>query len=232
VSDHLSYWNFALRLLVGSVLGLAIGFERQWRQRAVGMQTSALVSTGSTLFALISSALGYQAQALGGIVTGVGFLAGGVILKEGLNVRGLNTAATIWATAAVGALCGVGLFYEGLLGAAAVILVNMVVQPIGERISHRAWLHLARTSATVYRFVVTCAEPAQPAIRKAILETADASPVNIRSINDGRGDNGDAEVRAELSLLRRDDRVVEHIASAMTSRPDVISTSWSAVTDE
>jgi uncharacterized membrane protein YhiD involved in acid resistance len=52
----------ATRLFVGSVLGLAIGFERQWRQRAVGMQTSALVSTGSTLFALISSALGYHAH--------------------------------------------------------------------------------------------------------------------------------------------------------------------------
>lgn len=137
---HISSAEMALRLLVGALLGFVIGFERQWRQRAAGLQTSGLVATGSALFALIVPSLGGDSdiRVVANIVTGVGFLAGGVILKEGMSVTGLNTAGTIWATAAVGALAGLGLFNEALLGSLVILALNFLVSPLAHAIDQRA----------------------------------------------------------------------------------------------
>jgi putative Mg2+ transporter-C (MgtC) family protein len=130
-----------LRVAVGATLGAIIGFEREWRKRAAGLQTTGLVAAGAALFCCASPALGGPTgdtmRAVAAVSQGVGFLAGGVILKEGLNVSGLNTAATIWATAAVGALAGVGLFREAAAGAVAILLLNLVFLPVAEALNRR-----------------------------------------------------------------------------------------------
>lgn len=132
--------DFLTRLGIAALLGIAIGFERQWRQRAAGLHTSSLVSIGAALFALLdlSLAAGDTTRIVAGVVTGVGFIAGGVILRSGLNVTGLNTAATIWATAAVGALSGFGLWLQAVAGAVAIILLNLLLQPLANAIDARA----------------------------------------------------------------------------------------------
>ena len=130
-SHLLSLEEILIRLAVGALLGVFIGTERQWRGAAAGIQTSSLVCTGSTLYATIGPALGSNdIRIIAGIVTGCGFLAGGVILREGLNVSGLNTAATIWATAAIGALCGAGLLYEGAIATVAIVALNTLFLPL------------------------------------------------------------------------------------------------------
>ncbi|MGZ3497195.1 MAG: MgtC/SapB family protein [Vulcanimicrobiaceae bacterium] len=140
VTHHLPELTIALRLLVGALLGVLIGLEREWRLRSAGLHTNALVATGATLFALISPALMSEpdSRMLAGIITGVGFLAGGVILRNGVNVTGLNTAATIWATAAIGALAGSGLLREAALGTVVVIALNLLLQPIVDFVQRRA----------------------------------------------------------------------------------------------
>ncbi len=132
--------QFLARLGVAAILGIAIGFERQWRQRAAGLHTSSLVAIGAALFALLDTTLGAgdTTRIVAGVVTGVGFIAGGVILRTGLNVTGLNTAATIWATAAVGALAGFGYWPEATAGAAAIILLNLLLQPLAAAIDARS----------------------------------------------------------------------------------------------
>lgn len=139
MSHELTSLDFVTRLAVGAALGIAIGFERQWRQRTAGLHTSGLVAIGAALFALLDTAIsaGDTTRVLAGIVTGIGFLAAGVILREGANVTGLNTAATIWATAAVGALAGMGFFEYAAIGAAVIVLVNVLLQPVAERIDAR-----------------------------------------------------------------------------------------------
>jgi putative Mg2+ transporter-C (MgtC) family protein len=130
---------FLARLGVAALLGIAIGFERQWRQRATGLHTSSLVATGAALFALLDEVLGAgdTTRIVAGVVTGVGFIAGGVIFKSGISVVGLNTASTIWATAAVGAIAGFGYFREAAAGAAAIIVLNLVLQPLATWINTR-----------------------------------------------------------------------------------------------
>jgi putative Mg2+ transporter-C (MgtC) family protein len=131
---------FLARLAVAAVLGIAIGFERQWRHRATGLHTSSLVSVGAALFALLDVAIGAgdTTRIVAGVVTGVGFIAGGVILRTGLNVTGLNTAATIWATAAVGALSGFGFFPQAAAGAVTIVLLNLLLQPLADAINLRS----------------------------------------------------------------------------------------------
>jgi putative Mg2+ transporter-C (MgtC) family protein len=131
--------QFLARLLIGMFLGLLIGYERQWKQRPAGLHTTALVATGAALYASIEPAFsgGGGDRVLANIVTGVGFLAGGVILREGGTVSGLNTAATIWSTAAVGALAGLALFREAAVAALAIVAMNLVMEPIARRIDRR-----------------------------------------------------------------------------------------------
>ncbi len=101
-------FQFALRLALAISMGAAVGLERQWRQRMAGTRTNALVAAGAAAFVMFGLLLDSDPSARGRIVSyvvsGVGFLGAGVIFKDGGNVRGLNTAATIWCSAAIGAL--------------------------------------------------------------------------------------------------------------------------------
>lgn len=99
-----------IRLALALFLGGAIGFERRWRGHAAGPHTNALVAMGAGLLVVGGVAVGGDSasRVVAQIATGIGFLAGGVILRDGLRVRGLNTAATIWCVAGIGILCGWG----------------------------------------------------------------------------------------------------------------------------
>ena len=117
-------WDALLRLAVAGALGAAIGFEREIRDREAGIRTHLLVSLGSSLFTIIS-AYGFHEFLVSGdnvvrtdpariaaqIVTGIGFLGAGAIIREGLSVRGLTTAATLWVVAAIGMACGAGYYW-------------------------------------------------------------------------------------------------------------------------
>ena len=136
---ELTALDFLARLGVAALVGVAIGFERQWRQRAADLHTASLVSVGAALFALLDSIInaGDATRIVAGVVTGVGFIAGGVILRSGVNVTGLNTAATMWATAAVGALAGFGLWPQAAAGALVIILLNSFLSPLADAINAR-----------------------------------------------------------------------------------------------
>ena len=117
--------QFGLRLVMAIGMGALVGLERQWRQRMAGTRTNALVAGGAAAFLMCGVLVHGDATAQGRIVSyvvsGVGFLGAGVIFKEGGNVRGLNTAATIWCSAAMGALSGLGALNLALVLASAVL---------------------------------------------------------------------------------------------------------------
>ena len=102
--------DILLRLAVALILGGCIGFERRWRGHEAGPHANALVATGAALFVITGIEIGGDAgqRVLAQVATGIGFLAGGVILRDGLHVRGLNTAGTVWCVAAIGCLIGIG----------------------------------------------------------------------------------------------------------------------------
>ena len=109
--------QFAVNLAAAFALGSLIGAERQWRQRMAGLRTNALVATGAAMFVMLAmptpdNTMRVAAQ----VVSGIGFLGAGVIMREGLTVRGLNTAATLWCSAAVGTLSGSGQVHLAAVG--------------------------------------------------------------------------------------------------------------------
>lgn len=125
--------DFALRLAVGVGCGAIIGLERQWRARMAGLRTNALVATGATLFVLYAVATedSSPTRVASYVVSGIGFLGGGVILREGFNVRGLNTAATLWCSAAVGVLAASGHLVFTLIGTGTIVAVHLLGRPLG-----------------------------------------------------------------------------------------------------
>ena len=219
--------EFALRVLVGGLLGALIGFERQWRQRGGGVHTSALVAIGAALFALLAPVVGSDSETriLANIVTGVGFLAGGLILRQGASITGLNTAATIWATAAVGALAGIGQFSHAFMGAAAILAFNLALQPLVEKIDSRAAVYQERHGEKTYRVHAACDDAALEDVRAAVVEIVKAQDLILHSISSTATEQGQ-EVRVELRLAHRDDPAVERFSSALAQRAGVRNVRW------
>jgi len=142
------------RLSGALVIGAMIGFERTFHGRPAGFRTHALVCLASALLMLVTV---YQlhwmtevpldtiradpTRMAQGIMTGIGFLGAGVIFKEGLTVRGLTTAASIWITAAIGILVGIGFWYAAILGAAATLIVLALFRFIEARLPSEFYAH-------------------------------------------------------------------------------------------
>jgi putative Mg2+ transporter-C (MgtC) family protein len=151
-----------LAMLVAFVLGTLIGLERQYRQRTAGLRTNVLVAVGSAAFAAMGLRLlgaDGATRIISYIVSGIGFLGAGVIMKEGTNVRGLNTAATLWSSAAVGAFAGSGLPAEAAVLTAFVLAGNTLLrplvnyinrQPMDERVTEASYrVHVVTPAASV-----------------------------------------------------------------------------------
>jgi putative Mg2+ transporter-C (MgtC) family protein len=105
-------WENIIKILASFVAGGLLGYEREYRDKPAGLRTLIMISVGSTLFSIISLSIGSNSpdRIASNIVTGVGFVGAGVIFKEGINVHGITTAATIWIAAAVGMALGVGAY--------------------------------------------------------------------------------------------------------------------------
>ncbi|MBW0271686.1 magnesium transporter [Nocardia sp. MH4] len=138
----MSTLEMLLRLGAGIGLGALIGIERQYRARMAGLRTNALVAAGSALFVLLSANGFHGADAdptrvAAQIVSGIGFLGAGVILRDGVNIRGLNTAATLWCAAAVGALAGAGMYATAAAGTVAVVVTNVALRAAGRAVDRQ-----------------------------------------------------------------------------------------------
>ena len=147
----LTWWDELARLAVAAGLGAAIGIERELRDREAGLRTHVLVSVGSALFTIVSAYGFHDLLTNGGpviradptriaaqIVTGIGFLGAGAIIREGLSVRGLTTAATLWGVAAIGMASGAGYYSAALFGTAIVILALWPLRALAFRVLEQA----------------------------------------------------------------------------------------------
>jgi putative Mg2+ transporter-C (MgtC) family protein len=227
--------DFIIRLIVAFCLGSALGLERQWRQRLAGLRTNTLVATGAALFVMLSVLIPEDSsptRVAAQIVSGIGFLGGGVILREGLTVRGLNTAATLWCAAAIGALCGAGLTFEAGVGAIAVLTANLVLRPLGYRINQQP---LQGTELELcYRCEVICRTADEAHVRALLLQALSTADLRLRSLSsedlEERPDR--VSVEADLVTQRRDDQFLERMVSRLSLEPGVLSISWRIIEQE
>jgi putative Mg2+ transporter-C (MgtC) family protein len=134
--------EMAWRLLLAAGLGAAIGLEREYRQKPAGLRTNILIAVGSALFTILSlemtKGIGDTSRVAGQIVTGIGFLGGGAIMRNRDTVHGMTTAATIWVNAAVGIAAGMGQYALATFAVALTLLVLVVLPPIEIYFERRA----------------------------------------------------------------------------------------------
>ncbi|MBV8964635.1 MAG: MgtC/SapB family protein [Mycobacteriaceae bacterium] len=226
-----------LRVGLATLLGVAIGIERQWRARMAGLQTMALVSMGAALFLILGAYTFHREQdptrVAAQIVTGIGFLGAGVIMKQGAAVTGLNTAATLWATAAVGALAGAWMWREAVTGAAIIIAGNTLLFPLAARMD-RVRSKAGREHAPAeYLFEVECTSDAEPRVRGLVVTALTQADFQLKSLRSTGTTNPNLiALRAQLSAPRREDAVMEETVSALSVDPAVRSVSWTALQDE
>jgi putative Mg2+ transporter-C (MgtC) family protein len=225
-------FEFTLRLGVAFGLGTAIGLERQFRQRMAGLRTNALVATGAALFVSIASLTPHNedpTQIAAYVVSGVGFLAGAVIFKENMSVVGLNTAATLWATAAVGTLAGSGAFLEAAIGAAFVLAANVLLRPISQAINRRAAEGTELT--TSYRISVSAPSAAELAVRALLFEKLKQQNFALHEISseDEPDAHDSIEIEATFTTPGRPNAKLEKLVAALACDPAVTAASWKTV---
>ena len=222
----------ALNLGAAVALGAVIGFERQWRQRLAGLRTNTLVALGAASFVVYENLFSSEAnitRVAAQVVSGIGFLGAGIIFREGLNVRGLNTAATLWCSAAVGVLAGGGALSHAALAAGMVIVVNLLLRPLVQRINRQP----LATAETPSRYVVNvvCRGDTEAHIRALLLQGLTAGGIRLHRLDSSNIEDSDrVEVVAELSAEHGSDSVLEQIVGRLSLEPTVTAARWSVET--
>ena len=139
----LSDAELATRLLTAALLGALLGFERELRHKSAGLRTNILIAVGSALFTLMSYELAADApdgdpgRVAAQIVTGIGFLGAGAIMRTGSGVQGLTTAATVWVNAAVGVAAGGGEYLLAFIATGVTLAALLVLEPVERLIARR-----------------------------------------------------------------------------------------------
>jgi putative Mg2+ transporter-C (MgtC) family protein len=214
------------RLLLATFLGALIGVERQWRQRAAGLRTNTLVCLGAAAFVDLGSTIAPgSTQIVAYVVSGVGFLGAGAIMKDGASVRGLNTAATLWCSAAVGACVGAGELLDGVFVTALLIAINSLLRPLARYIDQRS---LATLQAhTIFRLRLACGKADLAEAEFHLTHAIEARSLTLRKMHTDETD--DAEkclVQAIVESKSHDSTVMNALANELRTFPWAESVDW------
>ena len=215
------------------ILGGLIGFERQYRQRTAGLRTNVLVAVGAAIFVDMANRLGGAdgaVRVVAYVVSGIGFLGAGVIMREEGNVRGLNTAATLWASAAVGACCGADLILEALLGTLFVLAANTLLRPIVNNINRQP-LDVISSEVTYMVYVIARRhqQKAALALLEAELERSNypASDLDVHAFG-----QDEVEIEGTLMATSVDGDELDALITRISISPLVVQAFWSPSTTE
>jgi putative Mg2+ transporter-C (MgtC) family protein len=222
--------NFLARLFAALLLGSVVGLERQWRQRMAGTRTNALVAAGASTFVmcafLVRQPNSNATQIVSYVVSGVGFLGAGVIFKDGGAVRGLNTAATLWCSAAIGAVCGLGQLLYAVFVAAAVLLTNVVLRPIAYRIYPSQQTGIEQE--VTYLCELVCRSEDEARVRTLMVQAMSDNPLTLLGLkSEDIESTNKLRVTAQLRGLGRQDKALEQMIVRLSLEAGVSSVSWS-----
>lgn len=223
----------ALYLVAALVLGAAIGAERQWRQRLAGMRTHALVAVGSAGFVVFSQLVAGEmspTRVAAQVVSGIGFLGAGVIFRQGADVKGLNTAATLWCSAAVGVLAGIGALAHAALLTALVVAIHLLLRPLVKAVRRRFPREAGAADpggGGTYHLHLLCPADALPALRAALAEGVATLPDSELMRLDGvLLAAGSAEIEAEVAARAGIGVALERLLATLARDHAVTASRW------
>jgi putative Mg2+ transporter-C (MgtC) family protein len=221
--------DFALRLAVGVGCGALVGLERQWRARRAGLRTNALVAAGATLFVLYAVATedSSPTRVASYVVSGIGFLGGGVILREGVNVRGLNTAATLWCSAAIGVLAASGHLVFTVIATGAVIAIHVFGRPLG-RLIDRDDAADEDEDLAPYLVQVVCRPKSEKYARTHIVQHAGGNDITLRGIHTRQAADDEITLTAHVLMSGNTPARLERLVAELSLQPGVRAVQWYA----
>jgi putative Mg2+ transporter-C (MgtC) family protein len=227
------FLNSAATLALAFFLGMLIGSERQYRQRTAGLRTNVLVAVGAAAFVDLGMRLSGNAgavQVVAYVVSGVGFLGAGVIMKEGTNVRGLNTAATLWSSAAVGAFSGADLLGEAMLLTAFILVGNTFLRPLVNFINRIPIDE--RVGEASYEIEVTCDADRVSDARDLLVQLAEASNYPVGDIEEiARQDDG-VHIIARLVSTAVNPKEMDAIVEVLRQSDAISDANWKSSTTD
>jgi putative Mg2+ transporter-C (MgtC) family protein len=220
-------------LFAAFVLGTLIGAERQYRQRGGGLRTHVLVCVGAATFVDIGMHLNGNVgatQIIAYVVSGVGFLGAGVIMKQGSNVWGLNTAATLWCSAAVGACAGADLAFEAIALTGFVLAGNTLLRPLVNAIN-RTPIDQGSTEA-IYEVRITTSTDHLDDSREFLRQQLETANYPLQRVEIEEREQGGVELVATLLGTGADPHELDEIISRLEGNPHVENASWTLRTTE
>lgn len=220
----MDYKVYLIRISFCYVLSMVIGFERQYRHRMVGLRTNVLVSLGSFLFVVMSFGLSPKHQDItriaASVVSGIGFLGAGVILRDGSKIKGLNTAATLWCVSAIGVLTACGMLVEASIGTLFVLISNIVLRVLSLGIMNK--IKKYQKERCIIR--ISCKKSSEVIVRTMIAKSIEKNSLLLESLE--RNEITEKEVKLKAIIITMRTEVVEDIVSNISADPGVSSISF------
>lgn len=221
----------AVNMSVALGCGALIGIERQIRRRKAGLRTNALVALGSAAFMSFSMLIDGDmspSRVAAQVVSGIGFLGAGIIFRDGLNVHGLTTAATLWCSAAVGLLAGGGHWDFALVTTGLVVFVNFGLRPLVQWMKRR--MNAATPSARSYRVMVSVPASEEAVTRSFMLRTLSLGGLHLSEIELRRLTDG-VELLLTVTGENVTDQVLEQSMARIAAEPGLSRVRWETVED-
>ena len=215
--------RMGLALLLGSLIGL----ERQLHLKMAGLRTNALVALGSAGFVVFSAltAQGDPTRVAAQVVSGIGFLGAGVIMHQGVNVHGLNTAATLWCSAMVGTFAGGGFWAPSCVAAFLIIVTNLLLRRLVVRL-HLPSIRPADTEAH-YTVEITCKGAEEAHMRSLLLNALTQAGLGLRQMDSTDiPETTKVTVVAQACSAKRIDVALEQVVGRLSLEPHVSAASW------
>ncbi|MDD2893553.1 MAG: MgtC/SapB family protein [Halothiobacillaceae bacterium] len=219
-----------ISLTVAFALGGLIGYERHLNRSSAGLRTNVLVAVGAAIFVDIANRYhglhggNYgTVHVIAYVVSGVGFLGAGVIMREGGNVRGLNTAATLWSSAAVGAAAGADLVFEAMMGTVFILLANTLLRYQAKSIQLR--LEETQHAESVYIEITTSAKQYNKVLKflQSALNGYECTP---KKLEVNPIDDGNVRLIAQFSSRPADEDALDKIVELMNTHEWVVEARW------
>jgi putative Mg2+ transporter-C (MgtC) family protein len=222
-----------ISLTAAFILGTLIGAERQYRQRTAGLRTNVLVAVGAAAFVDLAMHLNGAdgaVRVIAYVVSGIGFLGAGVIMKQGMDVRGLNTAATLWASAAVGSCAGADMVAQAAVLTVFVLAGNTLLRPLVNAIN-RIPLDEKSSEATYY-FKLAVTSDALPDMRDRLVERLESAKYPVADIAVVELGDNLLEIVATLVSTAIDPKELNVVAADLERQPGVRHATWEVNTKD
>lgn len=219
--------NTMVSLFAAFVLGSVVGFERQFRQRTAGLRTNVLVSVGAAIFVDLAFRISGPdggARVVSYVVSGVGFLGAGAIMREGGSIRGLNTAATLWGSAAIGACAGASLLLEAVVATCFVLAANTLLRPVVSYINRQP-VDSQTTEMTNVIHIIANVEHRQAAMTllEDLLET---EQLPLSEIKIDQFSENEVEIEATLTEASVEEEDLDRVTALIAASPAVRQAFW------